>query len=324
MRRREFIAGLGGAAAAWPLGVHAQQLAMPVIGYLGASTENAFKRYTESFRQGLREQGFVEGRNVEIIYRWAENQFDRLPGMANDLVQHHVRVIAAVGGAASAPAAKSATATVPIVFANGADPLDLGLVASLNRPGGNVTGITFITQALTGKRVEVLHEIVPAAMSIGYLGNPTNPQAAAEARDTENAARFLGVRSAIFNVSTVGDIRAAFTIIDEQQIGALVVGSDPLLFGQGAQIVQLANRHQLPAIFAFREEAEVGGLVSLGASISEAYRLYAGRVLKGERPADLPVVLPTKFELVINMPTARALGLAIPEILLATADEVIQ
>lgn len=325
MKRREFIAGLG--AAAWPVGARAQQL-MPAVGYLSANIESASRATTAAFRQGLGEIGYVEGQNVELIYRWADAQYDRVPGLAGDLVRRGVAVIVATGGAGPALAAKSATATIPIVFAHGADPVLIGLVASFNRPGGNVTGVSFLTVALTAKRLELLREIVPAATSIGYLVNPAQtPIVEASMREAEIAARTLGVRLVVLNASASGDIELAFTTLVEQRIGAVLVDADPFLFAQSDHLAALAARHAVPAIYAFREAVEAGGLMTYGASLSDAYRLagsYTGRILSGEKPAELPIQQYTKVEFIINLKTAKALGLTFPLNLLGRADEVIE
>jgi putative ABC transport system substrate-binding protein len=325
MRRREFIAGLG--AAAWPVVAQAQRPKKLVIGYLN-STTGADQRFTEAFRQGLSDLGYVEGQNISIEYYWLGGQYDRLTALTADLVRRQTDVIVATGGTATARAAKSATATIPIVFLAGGDPVEVGLVASLNRPGGNATGVAILTTALTAKRLELLHELVPAATPIGFLVNPANPTVfKAEMMEAETAARTLGVRLATLNASTLREIEAAFEMPIGQQIGALLTSGDPLWTVQRAPLAALTARHGVPAIYAVRDIVNAGGLMSYGASISDAYRLvgtYAARILKGEVPADLPVQQATKLELVINLKTAKALGLTIPETLLATADEVIQ
>jgi putative ABC transport system substrate-binding protein len=327
MRRREFIAGLG-SAVAWPVVARAQQQpGLPVIGWLSAGTETALRVPTAAFHQGLGEVGYVEGRNVEILYRWAETRYDQLRALAADYVRRRVAVIVATAGVVPALAAKSATTTIPIVFAFGGDPVERGLVASLNRPGGSVTGATFLTRELRGKRLEMMHEMVPAVTSIGYLVDPTSPTVETKKRDAEIAARVLGLRLVILNASTPSEIDTAFTVLVEQRIGALLVDSDALFHNQGAQLGSLAARHAMPAIYPFRQVVEAGGLMSYGASFSDAFRLagtYTGRILKGEKPADLPVHQSTRIETVLNLKTAKALGLTIPETLLATADEVIQ
>jgi putative ABC transport system substrate-binding protein len=326
MRRREFIAGIGGTAA-WPVVVRAQQRAMPVIGYLN-STTGAEQRFTAAFRQGLSDLGYVEGQSISIEYYWLGGQYDRLAALAADLVRREAAVIVATGGTATARAAKSATATIPIVFLSGGDPVEVGLVGSLSRPGGNATGVAILTTALTAKRLELLHELVPAATPIGFFVNPTNPTVfKAEMMEAETAASALGVRLVTLNASTLREIEAAFEIVIERRIGALLTSGDPLWTVQRAPLTALTARHAVPAIYAVRDIVDAGGLISYGASISDAYRLvgtYAGRILKGEKPAELPVQQATKLELVINLNTAKALGLTIPETLLATADEVIQ
>jgi putative ABC transport system substrate-binding protein len=325
IRRREFIVGLG-SAAAWPLAARAQQPARPVIGFLAGGTESQARHLTAAFRQGLGEQGYVEGLNVEILNRWADTRYDSLPALAAGLVRRRVAVIAALSGA-GALAAKSETATIPIVFATSVDPVEFGLVASLNRPGGNVTGTTFLADTLTAKRLELLHEIVPAAMSIGILANPTSRQNEAIMREAEVAACSLGVNLMILSAVTPIEIEKAFATLAGRRIGALLVLADALFNVRRDQLVALAACYAVPTIYPYREHVDTGGLMSYGASISDALHLlgvYAGRILKGEKPADLPVQQSTKIELVINLKTAKALGLTIPETLLATADEVIQ
>ncbi len=326
MRRRDFITLLGGAAA-WPLAARAQPAAMPMIGYLSIAREGAIKDLTTAFRTGLAEQGYVEGRDIEILYRWAETQFDRLPALAADLVQRRVDLIVTTAGAASALAAKSATVTIPIVFQMGEDPIEVGLVASLNRPGGNITGVTFLSELLTPKRLELLHEIVPAAARIGYLINPTNPQTKTQESETKTAAELLGLRLVTQSASTAAEIEAAFANLVGQKIGAVLVGNDALFFNQRDQLAALAARHAVPAIYHSRENVEAGGFASYGASFADAYRLagtYAGRILKGEKAGDLPVQQSTRVELVLNMKVAKALGITFPLPLLGRADEVIE
>ena len=324
MRRREFIAGLS--AAVWPIAARAQHPALPVIGFLDVTTTATAAHLTAAFDRGLGEQGYVDGRNVEILLRYTET-YAGLPALAEELVRSRVAVIFTSGGPASALAAKSATTTIPIVFANGADPVELGLVGSLNRPGGNITGVTFLIQTLLAKRLDLLHKIVTAVASIGLLVNPTGPQAALDTKEAEAAARVLGVRLVIQNASTPTEIEAAFARFNEQRVGAVVVGGESYFFVQREQLTALAARHSVPAIYPLREYVEAGGLMSYGASISDAYRIagtYAGRILNGEKPAELPVQRSTRIETVVNLKTANALGLTIPETLLATADEVIQ
>ena len=326
MRRREFISLLGGAAAAWPLAARAQQPAMPVIGFLsGTSPETARLR---AFRQGLKDAGFIEGENVAIEYRWADDQTDRLPALAAELAQRRVAVIAAIGGIPPALAAKAATTTIPIVFLVGVDPVGLGLVASLARPGGNLTGINVFASEMASKRLELLRALVPGAIRIGVLVDPTNASGTdATLRDVGAAARTMGLQIQVLNASTSLELDAAFATLVRERSDALIVGSTPFLFDRRVQLAQLAARHAVPAIYQDRHHAEVGGLISYGASLGDAYRhvgVYTGRILKGAKPADLPVVQSTRFELVLNAPTARMLGLTVPDALLATADEVIE
>ena len=324
MRRREFITLISGAAA-WPLAARVQQSAMPVIGFLHPSSPDASR--LRAFRQGLKEVGFIEGENVAIEYRWADDQVDRLPALATELVQRRVAVIA-TGSAPSIFAAKAATMTIPIVFVAGEDPVRLGLVASLARPGGNLTGINFLANELAAKRLELLRELVPGAARMAVLVNPANATTTESTLSSvEAAARGMGLQMQVLNASTIREIDAAFATLARERPDALFVGSDAFLVDRRVQLAQLAARHALPATYWDRQYAEVGGLMSYGASLGDAYRqigIYTGRILKGAKPADLPVVQSTKFELVINASTARMLGLTVPDTLLARADEVIE
>src|SRR5215469_3489280 len=309
MRRREFITLLGGAAAAWPLAARAQP-AMPVIGFLSSLAHTDLGLVIPGFHEGLNAAGFVEGRNIAIEYRWAEGDYQRLPALADDLVKQKVAVIAAISGTPSALAAKAAPATIPIVFAIGGDPVAPGLVASLNRPGGNVTGTSFYTSPVVTKRLDLARELVPEGSVIATLINPTNPPSVEEGRSLQAAAGSLGQRLLILQASTLGQVEDAFATIKRQQARALIVSSDPFFFSERVKLVVLMARDALPTIFADREQAEAGGLMSYGASRSDAYRQagnYVGRIVKGENPADLPVILPTKLQLVINLKTAKAL-----------------
>jgi putative tryptophan/tyrosine transport system substrate-binding protein len=328
MKRRDFITLLGGAAAMGPLAARAQQQpAMPVIGFLHAASPQPYAHLVDAFRQGLKEMGYIEGENLTIEYRWAEGRFDRLPALAADLVQRHVRLIAALGGSAPPLAAQRTTATIPIVFSSGeVDPVKSGLVASLNRPGGNVTGVSPMTGLLTAKRLEQLHEMVPNAV-IGYLANSDNPNFATHSSDVHEAARVLGLALHAQSVSSDRDFESAFDALVQRGIGALLVGVDPFFFARREQIIALAARHSLPASYSSREFVAAGGLISYAASFVDGYRLagiYSSRILHGEKPADLPVVQSVKFELAINLNTAKALRLTVPPTLLARVDEVIE
>ena len=324
MRRREFITLLGGAAA-WPLAARAQQSAMPVIGLLDPRSPDALADRLRGFRQGLKEAGFVEGQNAAIEYRWAENEVDRLPELAADLVRRQVAVIVAPGGLAATMAAKTATATIPIVFVIASDPVGLGLVTSLARPSGNLTGINFLSGELTAKRLELLRELVPAANRVAVLVNAANPENTE--REIEVAARTIGLQIQVLSASTIRGINEAFATFAHERPDALFVGLDPFFNSRRIQLVHLATRRAIPASYPARDFAEVGGPMSYGANIVDAWRQagsYAGRVLKGTKPADLPVLQSTKFELVINVQTATMLGLAVPDKLLVAADEVIE
>jgi putative tryptophan/tyrosine transport system substrate-binding protein len=327
IRRRDFIVTLGSATIASPLGAPAQQASMPVIGYLGAAARDPSVHFISALRRGLGESGYVEGQNVAIEYRWAEGQYDLLPAMAADLVRLKVAVICASGGAAPALAAKSVTPTTPIVFVSGDDPVKSGLVSSLNRPSGNVTGVVFFNSALAAKRLELLRELVPTATVIGYLVNPGSPEVELEIADANEAAHALGLKLHVLRATVDRDIDAVFASLRQQQVGALVTASDPFLGSRRDQVAALAARHAIPVMAPVREYVAAGGFVSYGTSIPDAYRqagVYVGRILNGAKPADLPVIQPTKFEFVINLKTAEALGLNVPDRLLALADEVIE
>jgi ABC-type uncharacterized transport system substrate-binding protein len=327
MRRREFIGLIGGATTTWPFVARAQQPAMPVIGFLSSRSPGESNGVVAAFREGLREAGFVEGQNLAIEFRWAEGRYDRLSALAADLVRLPVVALFAAGGEPSARAAKAATSTIPIVFSAVNDPVRLGLVASLNRPGGNVTGMSMFAADLGAKSVELLKELVPAVAIIAYVMNPLSPSAELYSKEAMMAASSLGVQVHVFNASTERDLDEAYAALVKLGAGGLVVVGEPFLDSQRDKTVALSARYVIPAIYTFREYVVAGGLMSYGASLTEAYRragTYLGRVLKGEKPADLPVQQPTKLELVVNLKTAEALGLTVPPTLLSRADEVIE
>ena len=325
--RRQFLSALSAATAAWPLVAQAQQPAMPVIGFLSGLSAAAVARPLAAFHQGLKETGYVEGQNVAIEYRWAEGQYDRLPALAADLVHRTAAVIVSLGADPAALTAKGATTTIPIVFLVGGDPVKLGLVASLNRPRGNATGVNFLVSEMTAKRLALLHELVPTAAGLGVLINPKSAVAEAQLSDAQSAARALGEQVVIINASNEGEIDVAFASFTQRKAGGLVIADDPFFNNRRDQIVSLAAHYALPTVYFFREFAASGGLISYGTSLTDAYHqvgVYAGKILGGANPADLPVIQPTKFELVINLKTAKALGLTVPQTLLVAADEVIE
>ena len=325
MKRRQFMTLLGGVAA-WPLAAWAQQPTMPVIGFLHAGMPGAFLWLVAAFREGLNDAGYVEGRNVVIQYRWAENHYERLPALLTDLIGLRVRVIAALGDVPAATA-KAGTSTIPVVVMAASDPVEAGLVASLNRPGGNITGISMFTSDLMAKRIETLTELVPKATSIGLLVNPRGLRAELDTKEARAAGRALGRQIEVLNAGSADEIEAAFGTLVQRRMGALVTGNDVLFSTRYEQIAALASRHAVPTIFPWREFVTAGGLASYGITHAEPYRQvggYVGRILKGEKPADLPIQQPTRFELVLNLRTARALGLTVPPTLLATSDEVIE
>jgi ABC-type uncharacterized transport system substrate-binding protein len=325
VKRRQFITLIGGAAVAWPLAARAQQPAMPVIGYLSGREANG--TLEAAFHRGLKEAGFVEGQNVRIEYRWAQGQYDRLPALVAELLRRPVDVLVTTGGTVSALAAKAATTTIPIVFVTGSDPIKFGLVASLNHPGGNATGVSFLVNVLTAKQFELLHEMVPSAKLIGFLANPNNPNTESDITSVRVAAESLGLLVHVLNASKEHDIDAAFAALAERGADALLVSTDPYFQIRADQVAALAARHAMPTMYSFRENVTAGGLMSYAPSITDATRqagLYTGRILRGETPSDLPVVQPTKFEFVINLRTAKGLSLTVPDKLLVAADEVIE
>jgi putative ABC transport system substrate-binding protein len=326
MRRRQFITLLSGAAA-WPVAVRAQQTAMPVIGFLNGGTTATYAPYVMAFRDGLASAGYLEGRDVAIDYHWMEGQYDGAAALATELVRRQVALICVTASTALVQAAKAATSTIPIVFAIGADPVKFGLVASLNRPGGNVTGVSFLANLLSAKQLEVLHEAVPNATAVAFLVNPRNPNAATDTAEVQVAANRLGLKLTVVSAETGDAIDKAFATLVREQAGAILIAADPLFAAHRERIALLAERHTLPTIFNTRDFAKVGGLMSYGPNQTDAYRqtgAYAGRILRGEKPADLPIVQPTRFELVINLNTVKTIGLNMPPTLLARADEVIE
>jgi putative ABC transport system substrate-binding protein len=327
MRRREFIAGIGGAAA-WPLVTRAQPSVRPVVGFLGATSPGGYAAFVAGFQRGLKETGFVDTENVEIVYRWAEGQYDRLPGLAAELVARRVSVIVATGGLPSSLAAKQATETIPVVFTLGSDPVKFGLVSSLNRPNGNVTGVTLFAYLLDAKRVELMHELVPGASVVALLVNPNSPaQADAQFAEVEAAVRKFGQQLVILKAGTDSEIDRAFAVIDERKAGALLVSADPLFLTRREQLISLVIRHAIPSIYEWRQFAEAGGLMSYGINLVDAYRqagVYAGKILGGAKPGELPVLQPSKFEFVVNLKAAKALGLSVPNTMLVAADAVIE
>jgi putative ABC transport system substrate-binding protein len=327
MKRRNFI-GLAGSVAAWPLVARAQRPSMPVVGFLGATSPEGYATFVGGFQRGLKEAGFVDGDNVATIYRWAEGQYDRLPGLAAELVSRRVSVIVATGGLPSSLAAKQATETIPIVFTLGSDPVKFGLVSSLNRPNGNITGVTLLAYLLDAKRVELMHELVPDASVVALLANPNSPaQAEAQYADVEAAVQKFGQQLVILKAGTDSEIDSAIAGVAEKKATVLLVSADPLFLSRRDQLVALVTRHAIPSIYEFRQFAEAGGLMSYGINLVDAFRqagIYVGKILGGAKPADLPVLQPVKFELVINLKTAKMLGLTVPNTMLVAADQVIE
>jgi ABC-type uncharacterized transport system substrate-binding protein len=327
VKRREFIALVGGAAVAWPLGARAQQASLPLVGFLSARSPNTSADAIKSFQLGLSQEGFVEGQNVAIRYRWAESHYEKLPTLATELVHVPVSVIAAFGGDPPIIAAKSATSTIPIVFTTGSDPVADGLVASMNRPGGNATGVSFLAGELGAKSLDLMHALIPQANSFSVLFNLINPQGQMQSKDLQNAASARGLQISLFGVTNESELDAAFETISQRKSGGLIVTGDPFLTGQREHLASLAIRYSVPAINVLRDFAVAGGLMSYGASLTDAYRQagnYVGRILKGEKPSEMPILQPTKFDLIINLKAAKALGLTVPATMLAIADEVIE
>jgi putative tryptophan/tyrosine transport system substrate-binding protein len=327
MQRRAFITLLGGAAVVSPLTARAQQSTMPTIGFLGSASPDGYAPFVGGFLWGLKDAGFIDGENVAIAYRWAEGQYDRLPSLAADLVAKRVSVIVATGGLPTSLAAKEATKTIPIVFTLGSDPVKFGLVASLNRPGGNVTGVSLFAYLLDAKRVELMHELVPAAATIALLVNPNNPLADTQFADVEAASRTFGQQVVVLKASSGSDIDEAFAALSQRRVSALLVSADSFLLARRNQIVALVERYNVPAMYEWRQFAEAGGLMSYGVDLVDAYRqagVYVAKILNGAKPADLPVLQPTKFELVINLKTAKKMGLDLTAKLLALADDAIE
>ncbi len=327
MKRREFVALIGSTAATWPLAAQAQQSAMPLVGFLSGGSPVPSVSNVAAFRKGLSETGYAEGQNISIEYRWANGQFDRLPALATELVSRTVAVIAATGGTASVLAAKAATTTIPIIFSTGGDPVKLGIVASLNRPGGNVTGVSFLANTLGMKRMELLHTLIPKSALIGLLANPLNPNYASEISDMEAAARAFGQQVLVMKARNDDDLDGAFATFDQQRVSAISVVSDAFFNSRREALAAFEKRYSIPAIFSQRLFTVAGGLMSYGPSLTDAYQLvgnYTGQILKGKKPADLPVIQSVKFEFVLNLKTAETLGLGVPPSLLALADEVIE
>ena len=327
MRRREFIKAIAGSAAGWPLAARAQQRSIPVIGFLNSASAIEWSPFVAAFRRGLSESGYVEGQNVAIEFRWAEGHYDRLPMLAADLVRIGVAVIVATGGTTSAVAAKQTTTTIPIVFSTGGDPVKQGLVASINRPGGNITGVNVLTTGLEAKRLEILHEVLPSASVIGVLINPNNVSAEAQSIIVQDAGRTMGQKVLILHASSERDFEAVFATMVQSRIDAVIVAADPFFSSHRDQLIALTARYRIPAIYEWHEFVQAGGLMSYGSDLAEGYHqigIYAGRVLKGEKPGDLPIVQSTKVQFAINLKTAKTLGLTFPLALLGRADEVIE